>query len=201
MGPRSSILILSGALVLMVLRVRDPSIRLAAWVAVLCGSLTIPVLTAWLPKLPLQVLRTSGTADVPAAATRAAGYDASPGPKLAAPRSDFIPERSGNGVFKRFDRARTAIMIYALVALALLLRLGIGLAISLRLLRGSRATGHVTEGIEIRESDFVGTPVTLAIARPAIVLPGNWRQWESAKLDAVLAHERSHISRTIQPCN
>ena len=187
----------------MVLRVRDPSIRLAAWVAVLCGSLTIPVLTAWLPKLPLQVLRTSGTADVPAAATRAAGYDASPGPKLAAPRSDFIPERSGNGVFKRFDRARTAIMIYALVALALLLRLGIGLAISLRLLRGSRATGHVTEGIEIRESDFVGTPVTLAIARtpprsycPAIGVSGKVQSWMPCWRMSVRTSRA-----TIQPCN
>ncbi len=50
-------------------------------------------------------------------------------------------------------------------------------------------------GIEIRESDRVAAPVTLGIARPAIVLPGDWRQWDGAKLDAVLAHERSHIRR------
>ena len=31
--------------------------------------------------------------------------------------------------------------------------------------------------------------------RPAIVLPGDWREWDAAKLDAVLAHERSHIRR------
>ena len=37
--------------------------------------------------------------------------------------------------------------------------------------------------------------MTLGIARPAIVLPGDWREWDGAKLDAVLAHERSHIRR------
>ena len=39
---RSSILILSGALLLRALRVKDPSIRLAAWTAILCGSLAMP---------------------------------------------------------------------------------------------------------------------------------------------------------------
>ena len=41
---RSSILILSGALLLRALRVQDPSIRLAAWTAILCGSLAMPAL-------------------------------------------------------------------------------------------------------------------------------------------------------------
>jgi hypothetical protein len=43
---RSSILILSGALLLRVLRVKDSSIRLAAWTAMLCGSLAIPAMTS-----------------------------------------------------------------------------------------------------------------------------------------------------------
>ena len=64
-----------------------------------------------------------------------------------------------------------------------------------RLLRSSRATGQMTERIEIRESDRVPAPVTLGIVRPAIVLPADWSQWDGAKLDAVLAHERSHIRR------
>jgi hypothetical protein len=41
---RSSILILSGALLLWALRVKDPSIRSGAWTAILCGSLAIPAL-------------------------------------------------------------------------------------------------------------------------------------------------------------
>jgi hypothetical protein len=54
---RSSILILSGALLLRALLVKDPSIRLAAWTAMLFGSLTIPALSAVLPKVSLAVIR------------------------------------------------------------------------------------------------------------------------------------------------
>ncbi len=43
---RSSILIAFGAALLWALRVRDASIKLAAWTAMLAGSLTIPLLGA-----------------------------------------------------------------------------------------------------------------------------------------------------------
>jgi len=187
---RSSILILSGALLLRMLRVKDPSIRLAAWTAMLFGSLAIPALTTALPKVPLAVLRASGRVDPP---TRI--YDAAPEPGPAVPHLDVGVERHKTGVSKGFDWAHTAVKIYVIVALGLLLRLCVGLALSLRLLRSSSATGQVTEGIEIRESNRVAAPVTLGITRPAIVLPGDWRQWNGAKRDAVLAHERSHIQR------
>jgi len=179
---RSSILILGGALLLRALGVKDPSIRLAAWTAMLCASLAIPALTATLPKAPLAVLRVaSGQVAAPAVV-----YDAQLEPARPVSRPDAA---------RRFDWARAAVMTYVLVALALLLRLCVGLAMSLRLLRGSRATGRAVEGIEIRESDRVAAPLTLGIAHPAIVLPGDWRRWDGARLDAVLAHERSHIRR------
>jgi multidrug efflux system membrane fusion protein len=62
---------------------------------------------------------------------------------------------------------------------------------SARLLRASRATAEPG----IRESEQVTAPVTLGILRPVIVLPAGWREWDGAKLTAVLAHERSHIAR------
>jgi len=189
---RSSILIMSGALLLWALRVRDASVRLAAWTVMLCGSLAMPLFTAMAPRMPVRVMHTvmrtvMSTTTHPAEAP-VAGYAAAPEPvrKLA---------RQGTNFSKLFDWARAAVMIYVLSAGALLLRLCFGLAMSLRLLRSSRATGRATEGIEIRESDRVAAPVTLGIARPAIVLPGDWRQWDGAKLDAVLAHELSHIRR------
>jgi uncharacterized protein (TIGR03435 family) len=191
---RSSILILSGTLLLWVLRVKDPSIRLAAWTAMLCGSLAIPALTATLPKVPLTVIRVPARpVTVPAIVNEAP-------PALA--HLEFSQDHSaaqGAAVPRRVDWARagwmTAVMIYILVAGALLLRVCAGLAMSLRLLRGSRATERVAEGVEIRESDRVASPMVLGIVRRAIVLPGDWREWDSAKLDAVLAHERSHIRR------
>ena len=43
---RSSVLILSGIVLLRALRVRDPSVRLTAWTAMLCASLTIAAVMA-----------------------------------------------------------------------------------------------------------------------------------------------------------
>jgi RND family efflux transporter MFP subunit len=186
---RSSILILSGALLLRVLRVKDPAVRLAAWTAVLCGSLAIPALTAALPKVPLAIApMVSGRWEAPVADSVAA-------PLEAMPRAQAGLESHRAGVTQGFDWGRTAVTAYVLVALALLLRLCVGLAIALRLLCRSRSTGRATDRIEIRESEHLTVPVTIGIARPAIVLPVDWRQWDAAKLDAVLAHERSHVRR------
>jgi sugar lactone lactonase YvrE len=212
---RSSVLIASGALLLWALRVKDAAIRWAAWTAMLCASLAIPALTAALPRVPLVVMRAA-----PARVEAPVAVDDIPlQPMRVVPPSDVGRHRRSPSVSKGsevpravsrpdvgtkmhvvtlskpFDWARPVVTVYVLVALGLLLRLCFGLAMSLRLLRSSRATGEVTEGIEIRESDRVATPVTLGIVRSAIVLPGDWREWDRVKLDAVLAHERSHIRR------
>jgi RND family efflux transporter MFP subunit len=185
---RSSILILTGALLLWALRVKDPSVRLAAWTAMLCGSLAMPLFTAMAPRITVAMIHTGiRTAPQPVEAPLVK-YAAAPDPVRG-----VTPQETNAS--KPFDWARAAVTIYVLAAGALLMRLCFGLAMSLRLLRGSRATDRATHGIEIRESDRVATPVVLGIARPAIVLPGDWRRWDGAKLDAVLAHERSHIRR------
>ena len=48
---------------------------------------------------------------------------------------------------------------------------------------------------ELLESPAVKVPFTLGVVRPAIVIPKNWRQWEEAKLAAVIVHELSHVQR------
>jgi multidrug efflux pump subunit AcrA (membrane-fusion protein)/beta-lactamase regulating signal transducer with metallopeptidase domain len=182
---RSSLLILGGGLLLWALRVKDPSIRLAAWTAMLLGSLAIPALTPTLPRLSFPAMAAAARS----VATPSIPYDASSAPVTVAPGTYNVVAR------KPFDWSRAALTLYALVALTLLLRLCVGILMSRRLLRASRAAGQTTEGIEIRESDRIAAPVTLGIWRPAILLPGDWRDWNAAKRDAVLAHERSHIRR------
>jgi RND family efflux transporter MFP subunit len=185
---RSAILILSGAVLLRALRVKDSSVRLAAWSAMLFGCLAIPALTVALPHLPLIIARAS---DRPADAPRVTNETPLQSPPTqaasAVKRSPALP--------RPFDWPSAALAIYMLGAAALLLRLCLGLAMSRRLLRDSRAAGKAIERIEIRESSRVAAPVTLGIVRPAILLPADWRQWNAAKLDAVLAHEASHIRR------
>jgi RND family efflux transporter MFP subunit len=184
---RSSILILGGALLLWALRVKAASIRLAAWTVMLCGSLAIPALTRALPGMPFAVMHATPAPMAPIAPHAQAVADQSVPPPAIAIEERRKPEP--------FDWPRAALAVYTLVAGGLLLRLGTGLVLSLRLRRASAATGRATEGIEIRESELLESPVALGLARPVILLPIDWRQWDTAKLDAVLAHERSHIGR------
>ncbi|HYM76274.1 MAG TPA: M56 family metallopeptidase [Candidatus Dormibacteraeota bacterium] len=99
---------------------------------------------------------------------------------------------------------------YFLVALILLLRLAAGFVISHRVIRrsqtiaeprvaarlASRAYGNALAAApRVAESDLVSVPVTVGTLRSTILLPATWREWDDAKLDAVLAHEVSHVAR------
>jgi hypothetical protein len=179
---RSSILIVCGALVLRALRIESAALRLAAWVGMLCASLAMPLLMASLPVLPVGP---AGGAGLPARAL--------PNEHDQTVVYDSIPTETSAA--RPFDWATAGAVLYALVTGAMLLRLCAGAAMGARLLRRSRATGSLADGVPIRESDRVSAPATLGIVRPAIVLPMDWRDWDEAKLDAVLAHERSHARR------
>lgn len=175
---RSSVLIAAGALLLWALRVKHSAVRLAGWTAMLLSSLAIPALMTALPKAPMTVMWTEPNVI-----------------ETPAPAVDAMPSVPTVPASEPFDWTRAAFAVYLAIALALLLRLPVGLAMSFRLLRRSRATEQNFEGLAIRESDDVAAPVTMGIVRPVIVLPGDWRKWDGAKLNAVLEHERSHIRR------
>ncbi|MCE5306977.1 MAG: M56 family metallopeptidase, partial [Acidobacteriales bacterium] len=83
-----------------------------------------------------------------------------------------------------------AMWVWAAVALAGLVRLAIGLWLSRKLVR---ASAGILPGF--RESKDVTVPVTVGVFRPVTLLPTDWREWPSWKLDAVRAHERAHIER------
>ncbi|HYL64191.1 MAG TPA: M56 family metallopeptidase, partial [Candidatus Methylomirabilis sp.] len=100
--------------------------------------------------------------------------------------------------------------IYAAIALLLLGRLLLGLVLSHRLARLSekisdgdavrklrfRAYASGLESVpQMAESELVSVPATLNVFRPVILLPAHWREWDEAKLDAILAHEVSHVAR------
>jgi beta-lactamase regulating signal transducer with metallopeptidase domain len=97
---------------------------------------------------------------------------------------------------------------YLAIALLLLARLCAGLLLGARLVRRARIVHearlapmlavHSREQRgyrEIYESDFVTVPVTVGIFRSKILLPASWKEWDSSKLDGVLAHELSHVVR------
>jgi len=193
---RSAILIVSSALLLRLLRVKAASTRLAAWTAVLCGSLAMPALTLALPQVRLAMIPSVAAHATLRAAESKAGDDeipVMPATTALLQKADALKPASGTP--RSVDWVRVGVMIYALIAAELLARLCTGLLLSMRLLRGSGSTGMATAGIEIRESAGVSSPVALGVIHSAIVLPSDWPEWEATKLEAVLAHERSHIRR------
>ena len=106
--------------------------------------------------------------------------------------------------------ALIALAVYLAMAGLLLSRLFIGWVFGRRLIRAAVAIrdpraslslslrafpGHLRETPLLAESDAVLVPVTLGVMRPVILLPADWREWDCDKLNAVLAHELSHIGR------
>jgi len=100
--------------------------------------------------------------------------------------------------------------IYFTVAFLLFARLLLGLFLSHRLSRLSTAVADAdtlrrlrfrayASGLEnvphLAESELVSVPATLGVFRPLILLPVDWREWDAAKFDAILAHEVSHVAR------
>ena len=90
--------------------------------------------------------------------------------------------------------ATLAVLAYAVIALALLGRLLMGLVAALALRH--RATPIVvdepmlTEPLDLRVSAKVASPVTIG---STVVLPADYVEWDAEKLRIVLAHEGSHI--------
>src|SRR5579871_542236 len=176
---RSAIIIASIALLVKVLRFQDPTLRLAIWTAALSGSLLIPVLSASIPALRVPVWRAR-----PAVAFRAApvAHDmdavAAPTPSPAVPKS----------------RPNLLLVTYLLGVGTLFLRLVTGLRLSHRLIARSHPT-QIEATATVRESSDISVPATFGVLGPVIMLPTDWRDWESSQLNAILAHEQSHINR------
>jgi beta-lactamase regulating signal transducer with metallopeptidase domain len=88
-----------------------------------------------------------------------------------------------------------ALSIYVGVAAVLLLRLVLGLAVTLRLwLNASRIETEdlheIPTGLRLRASARVSSPLTIG---SAVLLPADYEAWDPEKFRIVLAHERSHI--------
>lgn len=102
-----------------------------------------------------------------------------------------------------------ALGVYFLVALVLLARLLIGVWFSARLARAAndiedreglrllrfRACIAGIEAPRLRECAALRVPATVGVWRAAILLPQGWRGWTAEQLDAILAHEVSHVAR------
>ncbi|MGA2182470.1 MAG: M56 family metallopeptidase [Bryobacteraceae bacterium] len=184
---RAAFLAAVAGLVVAVFRIRDVRTRLALWSAVLFGSLVLPAVRPFTPPLlpplqaPVSAARTHARVHiVPRHLVRAAAAPST----TTAPRRSYLPE--------------VALGAWAAGTLLLLARLLTGLILARRAIRTAVPVADGTRhmrGLRVLESARVSVPLTAGVLRPAVLLPQDWRGWDSERLRAVLAHERSHVER------
>ena len=81
--------------------------------------------------------------------------------------------------------------------IVMLARLAYAMRRTREICQRARALKDMTlpQGVDVRESDDVSSPVVVGWWRPCILLPAAWREWTESKRQAVLAHEQSHLRR------
>jgi len=109
-----------------------------------------------------------------------------------------------------FSWPLVAIVLYLLLAGVLLGQVAVGFYFTRRVRRFSSAVRDqrvltmaleqstrwgLKTAQELAESPAVAVPVTVGVWRPIILFPTAWRAWSDEKIQAVLAHELSHVVR------
>lgn len=189
-------------LTLIALRIRQGSVRHAAWTGVMLAMLALPIAPKWLPAmpapfatpliapLPLAVPERNAPAAV-LAETRVAAIPATPvrssvdviASPSAAPATLVSPPAP-------FPWRPLVLVLWACGAIAMAGRLLVGWWFAARLAAQSQLVG---EGIY--ESPLVAAPVAVGVFRPRIVLPSSWISWPAGELRIVRIHEAEHIRR------
>ncbi len=167
------------------------------------GTLARPVAPSTSAPDSQQAEKVSGPTLDSASAPRAK----EPGPSR--PKATFLMKGVGTGSARSveemppllqhtrvaFSPASLALSIYLGVAVFFLLRLAIGLAVTLRLWFTAapismREVSDIPSGFHLRASSRVSSPLTIG---SAILLPADYDIWDKEKVRIVLAHERSHV--------
>jgi BlaR1 peptidase M56/Domain of unknown function (DUF3471) len=195
---------------LALLRVRNPRTHMTAWTVVLVASLAMPVLmhrlTVTIPAAapPLHMVESlSSTLSgplpeqveipvLPAREALALPPVAEPGaPQPLHPVTPDPAGRRGPG-WSSFDWRALPAAVYLVVAGVMLLRLLIGVMLSVRMARAARPIHEGwAGGADVRMSADVATPVTFG---STVLLPAAYGDWSEAKRLAVLSHERAHVA-------
>jgi beta-lactamase regulating signal transducer with metallopeptidase domain len=194
-------------------RVKDATIGLAIWTALLYAALAMPFL-AWVApavRLPIPALPAAPSAPPSAPAGIRIVPTSFPSRVIArATPSDRLHPAEPSARRRTFSWALFASGLYVMIAGVLLAQLAAGFLISRRVKLSGRPVGDrrvraalvdqstrwgLASVPELAESPAVTVSVTLGVWHPIILLPTAWRTWREEKLQAVLAHELSHVVR------
>ncbi len=171
---------------LSVFRVRSSAARHAMWTVVLIGMLLQVPLEMVAPPILLKTL------PILPALTQPRVMSARP--SMSAARATSSASHAREPVtFSRTSWHTTVTRTYLAISLLLFLRLAFGCWGLQKIVRGSAPITSL--GPSVFESRRVVVPGSVGGLRARILLPQAWRDWDAARLGAVLAHERAHIRR------
>jgi len=163
---KSTVLLAVAMVCLGVLRGRDAAVRHLVCLAALASAAAVTLMALWSPQWSLMI-------SVPA------GRGAS-----------AIASGAATGVW---SWPLVLAATWALGTFVMVIRALGGWAMLWRVRRGSEHFQN-GDGVEVRIAD-VNTPLTCGVLRPVILLPRNAPDWDAARLEAVLLHERAHVRR------
>lgn len=223
---RSLAIALAAGLIIVVAQVKNLSLRISMWKAVVCAALAMPVLAICMPSLHVpvpipermqRILSTERQSEAPK--PDFATYSSNRGPSvvtglpiLAAAPGATPPAnlRHPHAPSIHIPGPIFALGIYLAGVLFLGFRFLLGWSLSQKLRRTSRTIQDIgivrrfwnhCDALQLRarplfaEADSLTVPLTCGVVRPAVLLPADWRTWDADTLDAVLAHEISHVAR------
>ncbi|HET7085756.1 MAG TPA: M56 family metallopeptidase [Rhizomicrobium sp.] len=193
---RASVLGLAVALLLKLARLHDARAEIPIWTAVLLAAMAMPLLCTALPSrlavpLPHIALGHAAAASNPAALSgpilvlqgQGSGMALIPAAAASSSAWDWLLHHG----------LELAGPIYGLVLSIQLMRLAVGLLLTMRLYRAAMPIAAPwAAGRAIRASAAVAGPFSFG---HGILLPADYADWPHKKLLAVLAHEQSHIGR------
>ncbi len=215
---KSSLILAAGTAAALLARRASAATRHLIWAASLTGALALPLAGSVLPRIRVAALPAEpevfqlsappAQPPNPAQMRRAARPRAAEKLEVAAAAR---PAPLVAGIERpRIDLATVARLVWATVALALLLRIAAGdlqlrsvarkaqRAVArewLELLRECSARAGVRREVALLQSSEVEVPITFGTLRPCIVLPSRASEWSAEHRRAVLIDELAHVER------
>ena len=212
---RVSLVAVIVAVILVTLRVRSSGVRHAAWTAVLCAMLLMPVLPYCVPSIAIPVPEAAhsavATLDMPeisVPAQESLGSQTLLPQTVPAVATAPLPRREPDAAPARASIwPAAALGLYAFGLLFFLSRLFMGWRAMAqvarsgqRILCGPESTTDAGKTgrrgiVPVYESGLIAAPMTIGVISAKIMLPTAWTLWPEEKLRAVLAHELAHMRR------
>lgn len=228
---------LRGAVVLLVaialttlLHRRSAALRHAIWAGAITAQLVLLVLAVWGPRWRVAapeavsalvpppravepiLTPSDGTREPANVQTRGPANPRTRGPAdlRASASSSITPMPAPAPARRAPSLVQVVLVLWAIGAAAVLLRLGIGTVVVARLARrGSRVddggwlslaqrlanTLRIDRPLTLMRGDRLGVPVTWGVVYPVVLLPDDADEWPEERRRYVLVHEMAHVKR------